>query len=85
MPTERPEHPPSFVVKHKYYHTILYEYVLGRAYKVWSIGWVMVGLLQPPVPLFYQIFNTRTIEMPTEWPGLSPSFGARHEYYHTIP
>ena len=78
-----PELPTSFGAKHEYYHTILYEYVLGRTYKLWSIGWALVGLLQPRVPLFNQIF-TRTVEKPSDWPEPPPSLGTRHEYYHTI-
>ncbi len=78
MPTQWPELAPSLAAKNEYYHTLLYEYVLGRTYKLWSIGWVMVGLLQPLVPIFYQIFNTRTKEMPTDWPELPPSLGIKH-------
>ena len=78
MPTQWPELPPSLGIKQKYYHKILYEYVLGRTYKHGSIGWVMVGLLQTLVPIFDQRFKSRTIEMPMDWPELPPSLGIKH-------
>jgi hypothetical protein len=43
--------------------TILLEYVLGRTYVLARGVLVLVGVLQPLVPLFEQIC-TRTLEFP---------------------
>jgi hypothetical protein len=42
---------------------------------------VLVGLLQPLVPSFDQIY-TKTIEMPLLWPGLPLSLGNDHHWLH---